>query len=107
MKRRRRSLLLGSVFIIVIMVLACGLGGGAVQQGLVEPPELDLMAGDYRLITNMAYIPVCSQLINPGCVVSNPVPPVRIYTIWLLQRTIPGSWNSAKVHQIAAFRLER
>jgi hypothetical protein len=105
--RSARGAAVGLALALLTLVLACGLSGVAMGQGVVEPPEADVQLGDLRVIADIARVPVCSQMINPGCPGDIPVPPVRIYTIWLLRRTTPGSWDGARMSNLLSYRIGR
>jgi hypothetical protein len=73
MKSIRLALVLLAVCLLGL-VLACGAGGAGVRWGLIDPPQFDYSVSNLRVIADVATIPLCSQLINPGCVLDHPVP---------------------------------
>jgi hypothetical protein len=88
-----------------ILVLGCGLGGVAVRQGIVVPPNLNVELGSMRVIGIKSNAPECARLIIPGCSgLDRPYTP-QIYTLWLFQQSERDSWSQPHVTQLLSLRL--
>lgn len=82
--RRTRWLILAMVIGGIVLLLSCGLGAAAMQQGFVTPPDIKLEFGGMRVISGISTLPDCARLLAPGCSSLHPEPTVWIYTVWLL-----------------------
>jgi hypothetical protein len=103
----QRAMLVGSIFVLIALVLIWGIGGGAIRTRVTMLPEFEFVVGNLRLIGDRTIMPVCPQLINPGCVSSDPVPPIEIYTIWLFERAQANTWDGASMRQLLVVRSTR
>jgi hypothetical protein len=90
-----------------ILTLGCGLGGVAVRQGVVAPPNVNVELGSMRVIGISSISPECTRLIIPGCIGLDPVNAPRIYTLWLFQQSERDSWSQPHITQLLSLRMER
>jgi hypothetical protein len=89
-----------------ILTLSCGLGGVAVRQGVVAPPNVNVELGSMRVIGISSISPECTRLIIPGCIGLDPVNAPRIYTLWLFQQSERASWSQPHITQLLSLRIE-
>ena len=89
-----------------ILALGCGLGGVAVREGIVAPPNVDVGLGNMRVIGISSNSPECIRLIIPGCTGLDPVNAPRIYTLWLFQQSERDSWSQPDITQLISLRIE-
>jgi hypothetical protein len=90
---------------MIVGVGICGLSAAAVGGGRGTPPDILIEFGIWRVIGRTSVIPLCSQLINPGCVLVDPVPPRRIYTLWLLTRA-GATWENPELIRLATIEID-
>jgi hypothetical protein len=103
----QRAMMVGGILALLALVLIWGDGRDTIRMRVTMLPEFELVVGNLRLIGDRTIMPVCPQLINPGCVSSDPVPPIEIYTIWLFERAQAGSWEGASMRQLLVVRSTR
>jgi hypothetical protein len=90
-----------------ILVLGCGLGGVAVRQGMLVPPNLNLELGSMRVVGIKSNSPECARLSIPGCVGLDPANVAHVYTLWLFQQSAPDSWSQPNIIQLLSVRIGR
>jgi hypothetical protein len=90
-----------------ILALGCGLGGVAVRQGIVAPPNVHVELGSVRVIGINSNSPECSQLSLPGCIGLAPANIAHIYTLWLFRQSARDSWSQPQITQLLSFRMGR
>ncbi len=98
----RRLVSIAAALALLLLAGGCALGGVAVDRGIIAPPPFELRLGDARLIGTLSRIPPCSQLINPGCALDRPLPPARLYTVWLISGRVGAPPD---VRRLAQFDL--
>ena len=86
------------------MILGCGLGAVAVRREVIAPPTLNVDLGSVRLVGLTSHMPDCVRLLAPGCTRLNQKPTVHIYTLWLLVRSEPSSWDRPRVIELLRLR---
>ena len=91
----------------MIFVLGCGLGGVAVRQGIVAPPNVYVELGSIRVVGINSNSPECSRLSIPGCIGLTPANITHIYTLWLFQQSAHDSWSQPHITQVLSFRMGR
>ena len=96
-RRKPRTAVLILIVSCVLLALSCGLGAAAVQQGAIAPPNLNFQVGGVRLVGVTSQSPDCTRLTVPGCTPLNQVPKTHIYTLWLLVRRDPNSWDQPAI----------
>jgi hypothetical protein len=106
-RRTWRHATLIAVIACVILALGCGLGGVAVRQGMVAPPNVYFELGSMRVVGISSNSPECSQLSIPGCIGLAPANITHIYTLWLFRQSVPNSWSQPHVTQLLSFRIGR
>jgi hypothetical protein len=105
-KDMRRSRQLGCVLaaaICLLAALACGLGGVAVQQRLVEAPQIDVSLGTIHIVAFAQSFACPPQTPCPPTPVSRPRP--SHYVIWVLTRTEQPDGTREIVRQLVALPL--
>jgi hypothetical protein len=107
LRRTWRHAMLIAVIACVILALGCGLGGVAVRQGMVAPPNVYLELGSMRVVGISSNSPECSRLSIPGCIGLAPANITHIYTLWLFRQSAPNSWSQPQVTQLLSFRIGR
>jgi hypothetical protein len=90
-----------------ILALGCGLGGVALRQGIVAPPNVNLELGNMRVVGISSNSPECSLLSIPGCIGIKPANITRIYTLWLFRQSARDSWSQPQITQLLSFRMGR
>jgi len=95
------------VIACTILALGCGLGGVAVRQGALTPPNINLDLGSMRLVGIKSNSPECIRLIIPGCIGLDPVNAPRIYTLWLFQQRERDTWSQPSITQLLSVRIGR
>ena len=96
-----------AVIACVILALGCGLGGVAVRQGIVAPPNVYLELGSMRVVGINSNSPECTRLSIPGCIGLEPANITHIYTLWLFQQNERDSWSQPQITQLLSFRIGR
>ena len=90
----------------IIVALGCGLGGVAVRQGIVAPPNVYVELGSVRVVGINSNSPECSRLSIPGCIGLQPADITHIYTLWLFQQRERASWSQPQITQLLSLRIE-
>jgi hypothetical protein len=90
-----------------ILALGCGLGGVAVRQGIVAPPNVHVELGSMRVVGINSNSPECSRLSIPGCIGLDPASITHIYTLWLFQQSERDSWSQPNVTRLLSIRIGR
>jgi hypothetical protein len=91
----------------MIVVLGCGLGGVAVRQGILAPPNIRVELGSIRLVGVTSNSPECSLLSVPGCIGLQPEDISHVYTLWLFRQRERASWSRPQITQLISLRIER
>ena len=102
----RHAALIGAIA-CTILVLGCGLGGVAVRQGVLAPPNVNLELGSVRVVGIRSNSPECTRLIIPGCMGLEPVNVAHIYTLWLFRQRERDSWSQPSITQLFSVRIGR
>jgi hypothetical protein len=89
-----------------ILALGCGLGGVAVRQGVLTPPNVYVELGGMRVVGINSKSPECSRLSIPGCIGLEPADINHIYTLWLFQQRERASWSQPQITQLISLRIE-
>jgi hypothetical protein len=89
------------------LALGCGLGGAAVRQGMLAPPNVNMELGGMRVVGITSNSPECTRLVMPGCVGLKPADVAHIYTLWLFRQRERDSWSQPKVTQLLSVRFGR
>ena len=92
---------------LISLLLGCGLGAVAVQQGQIAPPEIYLDMGRMRLISLTSNLPDCTRLLAPGCGRQSEVPKLRVYTLWLLTQRERDSWERPELRSLLSINISR
>jgi hypothetical protein len=90
-----------------ILALGCGLGGVAVRQGIVAPPNVHVELGSMRVVGINSNSPECSRLSIPGCIGLEPANITHIYTLWLFRQSERDSWSQPHITQLLRLRMGR
>jgi hypothetical protein len=88
-----------------ILALGCGLGGVAVRQGIVAPPNVRIELGSVRVIGINSTSPECIPLSIPGCIGLEPASMTHIYTLWLFRQSARDSWSQPQITQLLSLRI--
>jgi hypothetical protein len=91
--------------ICLLAALACGLGGVAVQQRVVEAPPIDVSLGTIHIVAFAQTFACPPQTPCPPTPVSRPRP--SHYVIWVLTRTEQPDGTREIVRQLVALPLRR
>jgi hypothetical protein len=106
-RRTWRHAALIVVIACLALALSCGLGGVAVRQGIVAPPNINVELGSMRVVGIRSNSPECTRLIIPGCIGLEPANITHIYTLWLFRQSERDSWSQPKVTQLLSVRIGR
>src|SRR5829696_3371802 len=88
-----------------ILALGCGLGGVAVRQGIVAPPNVHVELGSMRVVGISSNSPECLRLSIPGCIGLEPVSITHIYTLWLFRQSERDSWSQPQITQLLRIQI--
>jgi hypothetical protein len=79
------------------LVLLCSAGGTAVQQGIVEPPEINVTIDGIGLVAHTTNVPSCALWFVP-CDVAPLGPAREMYAVWVVWQPVraPGDELGAK-----------
>ena len=102
-----RPVLLTLTIGLIIVVLSCGLGAVAVQQGKIAPPNLNVDLGSVRMVGLTSNMPDCTRQLTPGCVQQNRTPSVHIYTLWLMTQSERNSWDRPTITTLLRMQIHR
>jgi hypothetical protein len=94
---RLRTWLIVLITLFTGLILICGAGGTAVQQGIVEPPEIDVTIDGIGLVAHTTNVPSCAVWFVP-CEVAPLGPAREMYAVWIVWKPIrvPGDELGAK-----------
>ena len=106
-RRTWRHAALIVVIACLALALSCGLGGVAMSQGIVAPPNVNLELGSMRVVGIRSNSPECMRLIIPGCGGLEPANVAHIYTLWLFRQNERDSWSQPNVTQLLSVRIGR
>ena len=106
-RRTGRNAALIAAVACLALALSCGLGGAAVRQGVIAPPNVHVELGSMRVVGITSISTECIRLISPGCVGLEPREVAHIYTLWLFRQRERDSWSRPIVTQLLSVRIGR
>jgi hypothetical protein len=106
-RRMSRNVLLTPAIGLVVLMLSCGLGAVAVQQGNIAPPDVNVDLGTVRMIGLTSNMPDCTRQLTPGCVEQNQTPSAHIYTLWLMAQRERDSWDRPTITTLLRVQIRR
>ena len=104
-RRPLRHIALIAAIACTILALGCGLGGVAVRQGIVAPPNVYIELGSVRVVGISSNSPECSRLSIPGCAGLEPADITHIYTLWLFRQRERAAWSQPQITQLLSVEI--
>jgi hypothetical protein len=99
----------GLAFLLLILVLACGASGFALQQGVLPPIQVTLNAGMFSIVTVETDDEQCQRPIRgsagPSCSSTSIYNPNRYFIVWFQRNTSQRLTMRERYSKLLVIRL--